>query len=272
MKNSVLSVFSLVRWPRRAVVSLGFLLVAGCAPTATATAIPPVNLDTAPSEATSVQASAEVVPARETRLSFVIAGPIEALTVTEGDMVAAGQTLATLSSPDLEYGVLQAEAAFRSAEFDYAYWEFPRTNRPPERRELAEQQLIQVQRSLDTAKARFAQTMLVAPFPATVVSVEAQPGEYVNPGQVVIVLAELDRLLVETTDLGELNIAAVDIGQPATVYVEALSEEFPGSVTAISPISDTIGGDVVYKVTIKLEEQPEALRWGMSADVDINVE
>jgi multidrug efflux pump subunit AcrA (membrane-fusion protein) len=67
-------------------------------------------------------------------------------------------------------------------------------------------------------------------------------------------------------------VAEVRIGQPATVYVEALDEEFPGVVTAISPISDTIGGDVVFKVTIQLSEQPKELLWGMSADVEIKTE
>jgi hypothetical protein len=43
-------------------------------------------------------------------------------------------------------------------------------------------------------------------------------------------------------------------------------------VTAISPISDTIGGDVVYKVTVQLDEQPIDLLWGMSADVEIDVD
>jgi HlyD family secretion protein len=263
MKNSVFSVVSVV------ILSL---VITGCAPAATATPIPPVTLDTAPSEVTNVKASAEVVPVQEASLSFLISGPLEEVTVSEGDTVAAGQTLATLSSPDLEYGLLQAEAAARSAEFDYAYWKFPRTKRPPERRELAEQELITVQRSLDVARAELTQTALVAPFAATIVSVEVQPGEYVDPGQAVIVLAKLDELQIETTDLSELNVAAVEIGQPATVFVEALGQEFPGEVTAISPISDTIGGDVVFKVTIKLDEQPETLLWGMSADVEINIE
>ena len=248
------------------------LLIAGCAPATTVTPIPPVRLDTSPSAVTSVQASAEVVPVQEVGLSFLISGPVEEVTVSEGDVVEAGQTLATLSSPELEYGLLQAEAALRSAEFDYAYWEFPRTNRPPERRELAEQQLITVQRSLDTARAEFMQTTLVAPFAATVISVQVQPGEYVNPGQAVIWLAKLDELLIETSDLSELNVAAVKIGQPATVYVEALNQEFQGEVIAIAPISGTIGGDVVFKVTIKLDEQPDALLWGMSADVEIKGE
>ena len=93
-----------------------------------------------------------------------------------------------------------------------------------------------------------------------------------QPGQVVIVLAKLDNLKIETTDLSELNIATVDIGQPVSVYVEALDKKFQGTVTAISPISDTIGGDVVFKVTVQLEEQPLDLLWGMSADVEIQTE
>lgn len=254
-----------------AVVSI-VLVIAGCAPAATATPLPPVTLDVSPSKVTSVQASAEIVPVQQASLSFLISGPVKEVNVTEGDTVVAGQILATLSSPDLEYALLQAEAALRSAEFDYAYWKFPRTNRPPERRELAEQQLITVQKSLETARAELAQTELAAPFVATVVSVEVQPGEFVNPGQVVLVLAKLDELQVETTDLSELNVTAVETGQPASVFVEALGQDLPGEVIAISPISETIGGDVVFKVTIKLDEQPEALLWGMSADVEISVE
>jgi RND family efflux transporter MFP subunit len=248
--------------------------MAGCTPATTATAIPTVALVSDSTQARNVQASAEVVPARETRLSFIISGPVKDVTVVEGSTVEAGQVLATLNSPDLEYGVLQAEAAVRMAEFDYEYWKLPRRkgNQIIERGPVAAQELEVSRKTLDTAHAQLSQTELVAPFAATVVSIEAQPGEFVQPGQAVVTLAELDKLQVETTDLSELNVAEVRIGQPATVYVEALDEEFPGVVTAISPISDTIGGDVVFKVTIQLSEQPKELLWGMSADVEIKTE
>ena len=67
-------------------------------------------------------------------------------------------------------------------------------------------------------------------------------------------------------------LTASEVGQPAMVSVEALGDEFPGTVTAISPISNTLGGDVVFKVTVELEGKPPGLLWGMSADVDINVQ
>lgn len=251
------------------------LAMASCASSTSATPIPTVALDsTRSSEITNVLASAQVVPAQEARLSFAISGLIKEVAVEEGITVEAGQILATLSSPDLEYGVLQAEDAVRKAEFDYDYWKLPRRVgfQVVERGPVAAQDLEVTRRTLDTAHAELSQTELFAPFEATVISVEAQTGEYVRPGQVVIVLARLDSLQIKTIDLSELNVATVELGQPASIYVEALDKEFPGEVTAISPISDTIGGDVVYTVTIHLNEQPADLLWGMSAEVEIQLE
>ncbi|MBK8617162.1 MAG: hypothetical protein IPN96_08630 [Anaerolineales bacterium] len=47
---------------------------------------------------------------------------------------------------------------------------------------------------LETAKASFAQTTLVAPFDATVINIKIQPGEFAQAGQVVIVLGDLVHL------------------------------------------------------------------------------
>jgi len=265
----------LTQWTTLVIVAL-VLATVGCSPAVTVTPIPTIALDpTDPIRDKTVQASAKVVPAQETRLSFVISGSIKEVTVKEGDTVEDGQILATLSSPELEYGLLQAEATLRQAEFDHKYWQLPRRladRTVVDRRPVAEKELEVTQRSLDTARAELTQTELIAPLTATVVAVEAQPGEYVQPGQVVFVLAKLDSLKLETTDLSELNVAAVNIGQPASVYVDALDKEFQGEVTSISPISNTLGGDVVFKVTLQLEEQPVGLLWGMSADVEIQTE
>ena len=260
-------------WATLIVLAL-VLTVAACTPAATATPIPTIVLDSRTSEVRNVQASAEVVPAQETRLSFVIGGPIKEVNVEEGSVVEAGQILAALSAPDLEYGVLQAEDAVHKAEFDYEYWKLPRLkgNQIIEKGPVAAQELEVSRKTLDAAHAELSQTELIAPFAATVVAVNVKPGEFVGPGQVVLVLAKLDNLQVETTDLSELNVASVEIGQAATVHIEALDKEIPGVVTAVSPISNKIGGDVVFKVTIQLDEQPKELLWGMSADVEIQTE
>lgn len=261
------------------------LVMAGCNPAPAATPIPVVSLDVSNSSVSNlVKASAVVVPAQESRLSFVIPGLVEDITVAEGDQVQAGQTLVKLDTSELEYSVVAAEAALVSAEidaqiqrqrkkrFDFGTFNFIYVSPPGEKILEADSRVEQSWYALEVTKASLAQGTLVAPFTGTVVEVNVSPGEYVQPAQAVVVIADLQNFYIETTDLSELNIATIEIGQPARVFVRALDEEFPGKVTAISPISETIGGDVVFKVTIRLDEQPKTLLWGMSVDVEINVE
>jgi hypothetical protein len=72
--------------------------------------------------------------------------------------------------------------------------------------------------------------------------------------------------------LSEKVVSSVKVGAQATVNIQALNNEFKGKVVDIARISETVGGDVVYKVTIELDEQPAGLRWGMSTDVTIQTQ
>ena len=83
---------------------------------------------------------------------------------------------------------------------------------------------------------------------------------------------DLSNMRVETTDLSERDIPAVQIGQTANVFIDALDDNFSGKVVDIDRQSETVGGDVTYKVTIDLDQQPAGLRWGMSAEVEIQTE
>lgn len=131
-------------------------------------------------------------------------------------------------------------------------------------------QVAQAQAALARAEWALAGATLSAPFDGTVASLEINPGESILPGQVVLTLADLDKLQVETTDLSERDVEQVAVGQQAVVYVEALGTEVEGEVIIIQPLSSTIGGDVVYRVTVQLNEIPEGVRWGMSVEVEIS--
>jgi HlyD family secretion protein len=261
------------------------LTFASCSPAATATPLPVISLDTSDNfEFSQVQASGVVVPSQEARLSFPISGLVKTVNVEEGDQIQAGQELAALDTSELEYDLIAAQAALESAEinaqlqrqrkkkFDFDTFNFIYVSRPGEKILIADTNVEQMRSALEVVKASIAQGTLTAPFEGTVVEVNVSQGEYVQPAQVAVEIADLQNIWVETTDLSELNIASVKIGQSATVYVEALNEEYPGKVAAISPISNTIGGDVVFKVTIQLDEQPAGLLWGMTADVEIDIE
>lgn len=228
----------------------------------------------------TVVASAVVVPAQITRLSFLTPALVKEVAVSEGDDVTAGQTLATLNTPDLEYNVIAAQEEFRSRQ---AYAELQRYKRvldirkgkkfwdvvPPEVRQKADAEAVSAQAALEVAQASLAQSTLVAPLDAKVASVDVVPGEFVQENQVVLTLATLNKLQLETTDLSERDIRKVKIGAPVNIFVEALNVSFAGKVLSISPKANTVGGDVVFKVTIGFDEQPKGLLWGMTAEVSI---
>ncbi|MEP7136078.1 MAG: biotin/lipoyl-binding protein [Chloroflexota bacterium] len=128
-------------------------------------------------------------------------------------------------------------------------------------------QLEQARGNLTASQNRLDHTRLLAPFAGTVTTINIVAGEYVLPGQTLVTMSDVANLQVETTDLSERDVAKVAVGQSVTVFVEALNTEIAGQVTAISSVADTLGGDVVYKTTITLNELPEGLRAGMSVTV-----
>jgi multidrug efflux pump subunit AcrA (membrane-fusion protein) len=215
-----------------------------------------------------IHASAVVAPARHSQIGFLIPAAVREIAVHEGEEVQAGQTLMVLDAPELQASVAAAEAALRSAQAEAKYWIYPR-NEPPERRQVANAQLRLAEAALEAEKAALAGATARAPFDGTVVAVNATPGQFVQPGDLVIVLGDLTDLQLETTDLGEDNIARVKIGQTASVRFEAFQQEFRGEVVAIAPMGETSHGDILYKVTIDLDDPPAGLLWGMSADVEI---
>ena len=229
----------------------------------------------------TVTASAVVSPAQTFRLSFLTSALIEEITVQKGEHVTAGQTLATLNTPDLEYNLTAAQEAHRSAQ---TYADLQRGGKvkdyrngrkfwdplPREIWEKAEAQAASAQAAVEEAQAILALSTLVAPQDAVVTSVDAIPGQLVQQGQSVLTLATLDQFQLETTDLSERDIARVKVGVPAEIFVEALNETFTGRVIGISPRANTVGGDVVFKVTIAFDEQAKDLLWGMTAEVTIN--
>jgi multidrug resistance efflux pump len=118
-----------------------------------------------------------------------------------------------------------------------------------------------------TTQKKLADTRLVTLISGTVIAVNVVPGQLVSPGEMLIDISDVSHLHVETTDLSERDVPKVQVGQPVQVLIKALNQVVTGKVRMISPLSDTLGGDVVYKTTIDLESPPPGLRAGMSVQV-----
>jgi membrane fusion protein, multidrug efflux system len=227
-----------------------------------------------------VAASAVFVPAQVSELGFVAPGLVKEVLFKEGDQVKAGDVLIVLDAPELQYAVTAADAALRSAQGNAELQKYARVKDirkgkvfwdelPGELVALANVKVMQAQAALEVAQATLAQNTLIAPHDGTIASISVGPGEFVQLDQVVLTLATLDHFQIETTDLSERDIINVGMGDPANISFEALNENISGTVIRISPIADIVGGDVIYKVTIELDEQPKGLLWGMTAEVSI---
>lgn len=229
-----------------------------------------------------VVASAQVLPAQASQLGFTTSAVVKEIPVSEGQQVKAGLPLIILDTPDLEFAVTAAEQDYAAkslaAELQKAekvLYVNPNTGKkrwysiPREVYLKALSQADQSKAVWDSAAASLAQNTLLAPFDGTVVDVQVIPGESVQSGQTVLVLADLQHLQIETTDLSERDITRVEIGQTVNAYIQALDVTVTGKVIRISPIAETVGGDIVFPVTIELDEQPNGLLWGMTAEVEI---
>jgi len=228
----------------------------------------------------TITASAVVVPARVAQLGFLVSAIAKEIPVKEGDTVQAGQTLIVLNTPDLQFAVTEAEAALHSAQAyaDLQKYKTVKNQRngktffdilPAVYRQRADVKVQQAQAALEIAQINLMQSTLTAPFDGTVASINVVQGEFVPSDQAIITLATLHTLQIETTDLNERDITNVKIGSPVNISVEASNENLQGTVIGISPRANTVGGDVVFKVTIAFDKQPQNLLWGMTAEVTI---
>ena len=130
--------------------------------------------------------------------------------------------------------------------------------------------LEQAQADLLAAQARLEQTRILAPFDGVVSQVAVSAGDFVAPAQPLVIVSDLAQMQVKTTDLSERDIVKVAIGAPAEVLVDALGESFPATVLSISPLANTLGGDVVYEVTLSFDEPVTGVFGGMTAEVAID--
>jgi len=172
-------------------------------------------------------------------------------------------------------GATAEEVAVAEAQVGEAQAQLVRLREGPRSEDIAvaEAQVQQAQTALEGARIALEKTVLVAPLTGTVGAVMVEEGETVMAGTPVLVVGDLTTLQVETDDLSEVDIVEVAVGQEVEVSVDALPDlELRGRVSEIAPMAEERHGDIVYTVTIDLEEGLEAgLRWGMTAYVDILV-
>jgi membrane fusion protein (multidrug efflux system) len=208
------------------------------------------------------EAMAELVPESS--------GVVTSVDADEGDVVRAGQLLATLENVSLSTGAAKARGEVARLEAQAAGTRELVNRGAASARELqeAEHQLRVAQLSAREASAGFGTTRIVAPFDGVVSRRDVRVGEFVTSARAAFQVVDLQRLRV-VASLPERDIGKVLVGQPvqlASAYDDALV--VTGRVARVSPVVDSATG--TFRVTIAVDEG-QALRPGQFVAVTVEV-
>lgn len=128
-------------------------------------------------------------------------------------------------------------------------------------------QLALAKANLDAAKDMLANYVITAPFDGTVADVNVKVGEQVGTETRAVSVADFSTWTVETTDVTELEVVDLTVGQQVTIIPDALTGlELNGVVTEISNAFTQQGGDILYTVRIRVNDSEPRLKWGMTVE------
>jgi HlyD family secretion protein len=230
---------------------------------------------------TSIRAAAVVVPQRSAELALPVSGVIGGLYVRENEAVALNRILLRLDQSTYIVALDAAEAAVVTAQAALVRAQLQVDQLPPDATpgdvesaqadlRLAEAELELAQTNVSSAQVALQQTELRAPFAGTVADVSVELGEQAIAGQPIVALGDLDGWLIETTDLSELEVVRIAVGDQATVTFTAFPDlVVTGRVDRIQVRGTTDTGGVRFAVSIRPDAHHPELRWNMSGEVRI---
>lgn len=224
----------------------------------------------------TVQATGTLRPVRIVAVGAQASGRITAMKVKVGDVVAAGDLVATIDSLTQQNDLKSAEAALadvraqkREKEASLVYaeaalareektfagaatsrdaLEAARTTVATTRAQIdaLAAQISQAEVKVDTARVALGYTRITAPSDGTVLLVVAQEGQTVNAVQsapTIVVLGRIDRMTVRT-EISEADVPRVAVGQKASFSILGVADRtWAASLERIDPAPDTIRSD-----------------------------
>jgi HlyD family secretion protein len=134
---------------------------------------------------------------------------------------------------------------------------------------VAQTALAQARANLGVAQAKLDQTVIRAPVDGTLIARNVEPGNVVQPGKELMVLAPAGETQV-VVQIDEKNLAQLKLGQQALASADAFPKErFAAELVYINPGIDALRGSV--EVKLRVPNPPDYLRQDMTISVDIEV-
>jgi len=242
----------------------------------------------------SAEAAGILEPVTMVEIKSKASGEILAIAVETGDIVDQGQLLVQVEQTDARQTLAQSKADLEVAQarLKIAESQLERSQSMRAKEIISDQdfeaaqlehanakaQLVRAQSMLETARERMAETTIRAPISGTIIARTVEVGnvissatQVVGGGTLLITMADLQEVQVRTL-VDETDIGRVEPGMPADITVEAFRDRsFQGRVLKIEPLATVSQNVTMFPVIIRIRNDEQLLKPGMSAEVTIQV-
>jgi len=212
----------------------------------------------------------------------LVGGTLSEVRVTEGDMVQAGDVLARIDSTGQSAALRQAVAVLDAALVAEARardalgraealgGNIARTERDAAERGLltAMQEVARASAQVDEAQAQLENFTLHSPMDGTVLALNVEPGQTIDQATVLMTIADLERLVVET-DVDETYATRIREGQPAMLQLAGERATRLGQVSFVSQRVDAGTGGLGVELSF---DEPVAAPVGLTVTTNIIVD
>lgn len=202
-------------------------------------------------------------------LSPEIAGRLDAFLVEEGKPVTKGTPIARL-----DQSVYRAELARATASLELSKANVERFQQMQQRDVASVQAVQQAEAALRAnvadialAQAQLAKTEISAPFDGILGLRQVSVGDYLDAGDPMINLEQVDPLKVDFR-IPETYFSIAKVGQTLAMAVDALpGETFEGKIYAIDPLIDREGRSILLRATVPNDD--DRLRPGLFVSIEL---
>lgn len=198
-----------------------------------------------------------------------VPGVVEAIAFAPGRAVEAGAVLVKLESSIERANLEQAYADLDLAERTLKRTQdlFGTRSVPEADLDAARSQLASAKGRVASLEATLAKKTIRAPFAGILGIKQISVGQYLNPGEAVVVLQSMDPVFVEFS-MPQRELGKLEEGLAVRAQVDAYPDQvFEGTLTAVNPEVDPLTRNVRLQATF--ENPGKELRPGLYVDVQV---
>jgi len=217
-----------------------------------------------------IAAVGSIVPVRGVDVTTEIAGLVRDVHFKSGQEVKKGQLLIQLNDDTdvAQLHSLQASADLALIVLNRDKLQFSAQAISQAQVDADDGDLKSKRALVDQQKATIAKKAIRAPFSGQVGITTVNPGQYLNPGDKIVSLEQIDPIYVDFT-VPQKQASAVGLKQKVTASTDAFAGvDFVGGITALNPKIDTATRNVQLEAT--LANPKRQLLPGMFANVKVD--